>query len=89
MSVISWRSGRIDRVCRGAACAETGAVVDLEDELFALRYQWSEMFGNRVTENSPDKMAPLVLGACVTDSKGLYDKMQHTVLTPKRQRASR
>ena len=28
-------------------------------------------------------MARLVLGACVTDSKGLYDKMQHTVITPK------
>ena len=39
MSVISWRSGRIDRVCRSATCAETRAIVDLEDELFALRYQ--------------------------------------------------
>ena len=28
-------------------------------------------------------MARLVPGACVTDSKGLYDKMQHTVITPK------
>ena len=45
MSVISWRSGRIDRVSRSATCAETRAIVDLEDELFALRYQWFEMFG--------------------------------------------
>ena len=45
MSVISWRSGRIDRLCRSATCAETRASVDLEDELFALRYQWSEMSG--------------------------------------------
>ena len=58
-------------------------MVDLEDELFALRYQWSEMLGNSAEENSPDEMAQLVLGACVTDSKGLYDKMQHTVITPK------
>ena len=34
-------------------------------------------------ENSPDEMARLVLGACVTGSKGLYDKVQHTVITPK------
>ena len=60
-----------------------GEEVDLEDELFALRYQWSEMLGNSAEENSPDEMAQLVPGACVTDSKGLYDKMQHTVITPK------
>ena len=35
MSVMSWRSGRIDRVGRSATCAETRATVDLEDELFA------------------------------------------------------
>ena len=67
----------MDRVCRSATC-ETRAIVDLEDELFALRYQWSEMLGNSAIENFPD-----VLGACVTDSKRLYDKMQHTVITPK------
>ena len=63
MSVISWRSGRIDRVCRSATCAETRAVVDLEDELFAFRYQWSLMLGNSVMDNSPDDMARLVAGA--------------------------
>ena len=64
MSVISWRSGRIDSVCRRATCAETIAIVDLEDELFALRYQWSEMLGNSAMENSRDEMARLVPGAC-------------------------
>ena len=83
MSVISWRSGRIDRVCHSATCAETRAIVELEDELFAPRYQWSEMLGNSAEENSPDEMARLVPGACVTDSKDLCDKMQHTVITPK------
>ena len=39
--------------------------------------------GNSAEENSLDEMARLVLGACVTDSKGLFDKMQHTVITPK------
>ena len=83
MSVISWRSGRRDRVCRGATCAETRAIVYLEDELSSLRYQWSGMSGNSIMENSPDEMARLMPVACVTDSKGLYDKMQHTVITPK------
>ena len=76
-TVISWRSRRIDRVCRSATCAETRAIVDLEDDLLALRFQWSEMLGNSAMENSPDEMARLVPGACVTGSKGLHDKMQH------------
>ena len=58
MSVISWRSGRIDRASRGATCAE--------------------MLGNSAMENSPNEMARLILGACVTDRKGLNDKMQDT-----------
>ena len=32
--------------------------------------------------SSHDEMARLVPGACVTDSQGLYYKMQHTVITP-------
>ena len=76
-------ANRLDRVCRSATCAETRAIVDLEDELFALRHQWSEMLGNSAAENSPDEMARLIPGACVTDSNGLYDKMQHTVIIPK------
>ena len=41
-------------------------MVDLEDELFTLRYQWSEMLGYTAVAKSPDKMARLVPGACVT-----------------------
>ena len=48
--------------------------MDLEDELFALRFLWSEMMGNTALENSPDEMARLGLGACVK---------QHTLVTPK------
>ena len=70
-------------MCAAAAtCAETRATVDLEDEL-ALRHQWSEMMGNTALEDSPDEMARQVPGACVTDNKGLYDEMQHTVITPR------
>ena len=33
MSVFSWKSGRVDGVSGSATCAETRAIVDLEDEL--------------------------------------------------------
>ena len=46
-------------------------MVDLEDELFALRYHWSDDVAHiTALENSLDEMARLVPGACVTDSKG-------------------
>ena len=77
MSVISWRSSRKDRVCRSATCAETRPAVDLEDELFALRYQWSEMMGNTPFENALDEngtpgtwcMCDGQQGACKTKYK--------------------
>ena len=65
----------IINVCDQLEDSCRSATVDLGYELFALRYQWSEI--------SPDEMARLVPGACVTDSKGLHDKMQHTVITRK------
>ena len=78
-SVISLTSGRTDRVCRSTICAETRATGRYE--LFSLRYQQSEMMGNSNVNHSPDVMAGMVFGACAIDSKGSYDKMQHTVIT--------
>ena len=82
ISVISWRTGRTDRVCRTAKCADTRATVNLEDELFSMRCQWCELMVKTAFGNAPDARARLVPGACVTDSNGLHDRMQHTVITP-------
>ena len=68
MSVISWRSGRKERICRSATCAETRAMVDLEEELFALRYRWA------ILQRKIHQMKWL---------NWYHDKMQHTVITPK------
>ena len=54
-------------------------MVDLEDELFAFRYQWSEMLRNNAAQHSSDEVVGMTPGACVTDNKGLYDKKQHAV----------
>ena len=75
LSVFSWRSSRIARVCRSAPRAETRATVDLE-EVFALSVVGDD--GSYSFWNSPDDTARLVLCACVTESKGSYDKMCNT-----------
>ena len=41
------------------------------------------MMGSNAFVISPDEMARLVSGAGVTHCKGLFDKMQLTVITPK------
>ena len=64
-SVISWRSGRRGRVCRSGTSAEIRGTVELEDELFALRYQCSEMMSNTALANSPGEFARLELGVLV------------------------
>jgi hypothetical protein len=80
---VFWQSAKIDRVCRSSGCSETRAVVDAEDELFAIRYQWSEMMGHNPNLREPDDHVKKVVGVVVTDSRNVYDKMQKTMITPK------
>ena len=77
VTLLGWHSAKIDRVCRSPACAETHAVVDAEDELFHLRYMWSELHHpiTKLSQLSEDKVAGLTTGIVVTDSKNLYDKL--------------
>ena len=79
MSVISWRSGRTDRVWRSATCAETSAMVDTS--CFLCGINSPRCWETALLITLPDVMAGMVLGACAIDSKGSYDKMQHTVIT--------
>ena len=43
VSLMSWRSNKIDRVCRSPGAAEVQAAVNGEEVLYYLRYQWSEV----------------------------------------------
>ena len=83
VSLISWRSSKTDRVCHSSGVAETRAAIDGEDHLYATRYQWSELLGNVPKLDSPDEHVRKVVGCVITDSRNVYDKLQHTVLTPK------
>ena len=58
MSVISWRCGQIDSVCRGAMCAETRSIVWIW-KMNCLRFDINglRMSGNSEMYNSPDEMA--------------------------------
>lgn len=77
VTLLGWHSAKIDRVCRSPACAETHAIVDAEDELFHLRYLWSELQYpiTKLSQLTEERVAGLTTGTVVTDSKNLYDKL--------------
>ena len=85
VSLIHWRSGRIDRTCRSPACAETKGVVNGEDDLYHLRYLWSEILNpqNTIAGQHPDSVVSKVSGTLVTDSKNLFDKLEKEILVIK------
>lgn len=77
ISLLSWRSYKIDRASRSPACAETHAVVDGEDELFHIRYMWSELHHppSKLQVIDANEIVRLSPGILVSDSKNFYDKL--------------
>ncbi|CAK0871003.1 unnamed protein product, partial [Prorocentrum cordatum] len=81
VSLISWKSGKIDRGCRSSVACETRSAEDAEDELFGIKLQWLEILGNNVDWRNPEGILRRLPGAVVVDSKGLHDKLQTTFYT--------
>ena len=80
---VAWHSHKIDRVCRSPGAAETQAAVNGEDNLYFVRYQWSEMLYGLGCTKTPDKTVSRIVGCVVSDSRNVYDKLQSEVLTIK------
>ena len=80
---IFWCSSKIARVCRSSAAAETRAAVDGEDQLYALRFQLSELRGLPANVFNPDDTVQQTRGVLVSDSKNVYDRLTPTMLTLK------
>ena len=78
-----WRAGKIDRVCRSPAAAETIAALDGEDDLLYMRNLWSERCGKPMDPKNPDQGACQTPGHLVTDAKNLFDKLRSPVMTMK------
>ncbi|CAK0848438.1 unnamed protein product [Prorocentrum cordatum] len=81
VSLVSWKSGKIDRGRRSSVACGTRSAVDAEDELFGIKLQWLEMLGNSIDWRNPEDTLAKLPGAVVVDAKGLYDKLQTTVYT--------
>jgi hypothetical protein len=76
VSLISWRSAKLDRVSRSPPGAEVQAIVNAEDELTGARFALAELLGQTIDISCPWKTVAQVPGLVMTDSKDLFDRMR-------------
>eukprot|EP00435_Cladocopium_sp_Y103_P076093 s5_g76.t1 len=76
VSLASWSTHKLRRVCRSSLAAEAQAVSECEAELFITRILWQELLGQEVDLAHPATTAALTTAALVTDAKALYDMLQ-------------
>ena len=72
---IHWRSGKIERICRSPAAAETMAALDTEDDLTYLRLLWNEMKGLTINTYNIDDSVKATGAVLIVDARNLYDKL--------------
>ena len=90
VTALSWKSSKIDRVCRSPPAAEVIAVSNAEDEAVLVRLTLAELQGVEVDIKNPWEAVRQVPAVVLTDSKDLYDKMLATekLMTGKEKRTS-
>ena len=76
LSLMAWRSAKLQRKARSSLAAEAQALADTDQELMYLRLAWSEFCGYDVDLKEPAKSAKRVPGTLVVDAKALYDVLQ-------------
>ena len=73
LTLVSWRSAKLPRVCRSSLSAEVQAFSEGEEELMYTRLAWAELRGLAVDLQNVTETLRLVGGVMVTDAKSLYD----------------
>ncbi|CAK0802961.1 unnamed protein product [Prorocentrum cordatum] len=76
VSLMSWRSGRVERTRRSPLAAEVSATVNTEDEVTYVRFLLSELSGWKPDLRNPWAQVRRVPGVLITDSKNLYDRLR-------------
>lgn len=83
VSILTWHSSKIQRVCTSPGSSEALAAVNAEDLLFFARFQFGEMIGNVVNVQDVNSVVNAITGCLVTDSRNVYDKVSTEVLCTK------
>ena len=83
VSILTWHSSKIQRVCTSPGSSEALAAVNAEDLLFFARFQFGEMTGIGVNVRDVNSVVNTITGCLVTDSRNVYDKVSTEVLCTK------
>ena len=73
MSVIDWRSWRLERATKGSNGCEAQALYEAEDRGWRCRILWSLLYSPYFHRGEQDKMAAKIESLLIMDSRGLYD----------------
>ena len=83
VTLLSWQSSKIARVCSSPGASEAMAAVHGEDLLYFCRFQLGEMLGFPLKIQDPNPLVNRIPGCLVTDSRNVFDKLRTEVLSPK------
>ena len=75
MSIIDWRSWKLDRPCKGSNGAEGQAIYEGEDRGWRLRLFWAIINGEKLTRKNADQLTSMMESLLVMDSRGCYDAL--------------
>ena len=75
MSILDWRSWKLDRPAKGSNSAEGQAIYEAEDKGWRSRLFWSLINGERLTRSNADVLASQMESLLVMDSRGCYDSI--------------
>ena len=78
VTIVSWSTNKLKRVCRSSLAAEVQALAVTEDELHLTRLTWAEFNGARVDLNNVDEHISKIPGTAVIDAKSIYDTLTST-----------
>ena len=73
MSVLDWRSWKLDRPVKGSNGSESQGLFEGEDKGWKCRLFWGLINGEKMNRTNPDQLASMVESLLVTDSRGIYD----------------
>lgn len=80
VTLLSWHSSKITRVCRSPGSAEAIAAVNSEDLLYFVRFQFQELLGSLVDVRDVNSVVNGISGCVITDSRNVYDKLSSDVV---------
>ena len=78
VTIVSWSTNKLKRVCRSSLAAEVQALAVTEDELHLTRLTWAEFNGARIDLNNVDEHISKIPGTAVIDAKSIYDTLTST-----------